>query len=161
MIPMDFVGTLPGWITAGSMVTLLGLILRYRLGSRKLDLEKNAQIQVDEQSIRDHYAKEVARLTQKLDDQSTAFRKDLLDIEERYRKLLEEEEERHRVCLSDRDALRKRVADMEDEWRGLIRVITQASIDKVLMLPGDLPDDIKGAADRVEEMIRAKGREPL
>lgn len=131
----------------------LGIILRHRLGWRKLTLDSEGE-------IRDHYAKEVARLTEKLNEQSSAFRKDLVELEQHWRAMLAEAEKRHDECLKDRDNLLNRVNQLEDELRGLIRVITQASIDRVLHLPSTEPlsDDIREAAARVEKIITERGR---
>lgn len=154
-----YLGTLPQQISALSLVALLGLVLRYRLGWRRLSIEGQKQQDTDEADIRDHYAQEVAALRQKLADMHLQFRADLLELETRYRKMLNDSEDRHEQCMADRDILRERVNQLEDELRGLIRVITQASIDRVLMIGTEMPDDIREAALRVENIIKAKGRE--
>ncbi len=68
MIPHEMVGTIPGWITAAGSISILGVVLRYRLGWRKLDVEAQAvqvtAANVREADIRDHYADEVKRLSE-------------------------------------------------------------------------------------------------
>src|SRR6476661_2102616 len=78
----------------------LGLILKYKLGTRKLDLDS-------EEAIRDHYSKEVERLTKKLDGETERFQKLLFEMEEHYRKMLEDSDRRHEECQRDRDAMRR------------------------------------------------------
>lgn len=158
MLTPDFLGTLPGWITSASVVTLLGMLLRHHIQHGRLTLDDRAQKATSEAAIRDHYAQEVNALRGQLDRQSKSFREDLASLEKQWRDLLREAEERHEQCLKDRDALRERVSDLEDELRGLIRLITQASVDRVLMLGEDIPADVRHAAQRVEALIKEKGR---
>jgi hypothetical protein len=144
-VSSDLLGTIPQWLTGGAVVTFVGLLLKRDVQVRGL---KNA----DSADIRDHYADEVGQLSEQ-------FRNALTDLEKRYRDALEESEQRHQKCLDDRDLLRERVNQLEDELRGLIRVITQASIDRVLMLGDDVPQDIREASERVEAIIKERGRQ--
>lgn len=162
-IPHDVLGTIPGWITSAGVLALLTLMSKHYLAARKLQQEGSAigQAQSDarDADIRDHYADEVRQLRDKLDKQNDQFRADLNELESRYRRALDESEKRHQQCMDDRDILRQRVTLLEDELRGLIRVITQASIDRVLMIHEELPQDIREAAARVEAIITERGRE--
>src|SRR3954470_12831392 len=103
-------GTLPQQITAissgGIFMSLLGLMIKWNLGRGRLALEEQTQQNIDEANIRDHYAKEVERLTRRLEQS-----------EELYRKLAREYE-------AERDKMRKRINFLEDEVKGLIRLIT-------------------------------------
>lgn len=155
----EILGTIPGWIMAFATSGILGLLLRHKIQAGRLALDGERLAMDGDVNIRDHYAKEVAALREQLNNQSRKFREDLQALDDRWRNLLKESEDRHEECLKDRDALRGRVNTLEDELRGLIRVITQASIDRVLMLGTELPDDIRAAAERVEEIIKERGRE--
>jgi hypothetical protein len=79
-----------------------------------------AAANVNGADIRDHYAEELARTVQ-----------------------------RHMTAKSGKQALRKRVAELENDVLGLIRLISQASADKVLNLGPDVPQDILDMADRI------------
>lgn len=113
----DFIGTLPGWITAVSTTTgLTALVVAYwRRGVSLQGLEdaKNAD-------IRDHYSEELKRVVH-----------------------------RQHECEAREQELRQRVAELENDILGLIRIIGQASTDKVLSLGPDVPKDIQEMAERV------------
>ncbi|MES2902695.1 MAG: hypothetical protein V4696_00775 [Pseudomonadota bacterium] len=151
-------GTIPGWITAGSTVTLLIAFMRMGILGRKVDVEALATKNLDAENIRDHYAKEVAALREALIRQSTKFREDLAAMETRYRELLDHSDHQHRECLEDRDKLRGEVGVLRNEIDGLVRVIAQASIDRVIMLGDAVPEHIKEAAERAQAFI-AKERQ--
>lgn len=165
MIPHEILGTIPGWITSAGVLSLLGLYFRFYTQNRKLSLDGDAKLRdhyaQEVERLREFSAKEIAALREQLAKQATQFREDLQNLENRYRRMLDEAEERHDSCIADRDGLRKRVAELEDDWRGLLRVVTQASIDKVLMIPGlsdDMPGDMRDMAERVEQIIHESGK---
>jgi hypothetical protein len=120
LLPVDFLGTLPGWITAisasGIFATLVTLIVAYWRRGISLKTLANADIA----DIRDHYAEELTRVVQRQHD-----------------------------CEAREQALRSRVTDLENDVLGLIRIIGQASADKVLQLGPDVPDVIRAMAERV------------
>jgi hypothetical protein len=154
--------TLAGWFTAigsmGSLATLMTLLLRWDLGRGKLSIERQKQHDTDEADIRDHYADEVRQLRDRLDAQSGRFKKDLQELEDRYKRLLHDSERRHDQCQEDRDQLKERVENMSDEIRGLVRLIAQNSANAVIRMGDDVPDDIKNAAERVELILKDKGK---
>lgn len=161
----ELLGTIPQWFTVAGVASILGIVLRYRLGWKRLNIEDQKQKDTDEADIRDHYADEVRQLRDKLDKQSGQFRRDLTDLEDRYRGLLEatenrwqrllsDSEKRHDECMADRDHLRERVNALENELNGLIRMIAQNSANKVLQLGDDVSDDIRAAAERVEIILK-------
>lgn len=76
--------------------------------------------------IRDHYAEELARVV-----------------------------ERQRQCEIREEQLRKRVAELENDVLGLIRIIRQASADKVLNLSTEVSETIREMAERVGGRGRA------
>lgn len=136
-------GTLPQQVTAissgGIFIALVGLLVKWNLGSGQLSLDRQKQHDADEADIRDHYAKEVERLTDRLEKN-----------DERYRNLLKEAE-------AERDKMRKRIAFLEDEVKGLVRLITYNSANNVLQLGDDVPEDIKRAAERVRQILHSGG----
>lgn len=122
----DFIGTLPGWITAtstsGGMVMLIVAYWKRSVSMKSLD---NA----DHADIRDHYAEELARVVQ-----------------------------RQHECEQREADLRRRVSQLENELQGLIRLIAQNSANKVLQLGDDVPADIQAAAERVDAILKSRGK---
>lgn len=113
---LDF-GTVPGWITSAGVLGILGIVVRWQLGLRKLNVEAqqvsvNAQQvhNADEADIRDHYAQEVAVLRQRLDEK-----------DERHREAMATADLRHDQCIKSRDDMRKRLEVVEDRLLGTIR----------------------------------------
>lgn len=76
----------------------------------------------DKADIRDHYAEELARVV-----------------------------DRQHKCEEREHRLRERVAELENDILGLIRIITQASADKVLDLGAEVPKHIRDMAERVKD----------
>jgi hypothetical protein len=139
---LDF-GTLPQQVTAissgGIFLSLIGLLVKWNLGRGRLSIDAQKQHDTDEADIRDHYAKEVDRLTLRIEQN-----------DDRYRRLLAESEKAQ-------ESLRKRVSFLEDEIKGLVRLITYNSANTVLQLGDDVPDDIRETAERVK-VILGNGR---
>jgi len=73
--------------TLAAMVAVLGFLLRYRLGLRKLQIG-------DEANVRDHYSLEVKRYTEKLAAQEVHFR----ELEDHLREMLAKSDRRHDEC---------------------------------------------------------------
>lgn len=132
-------GTLPGWITAGSMVTLLGLIFRHLQTMKKLALGDTAD-------IRDHYAKEVERLTAKLAMRDSQFS----ELEKHLRAMSKASDERHDECVRERELLREELSGIKAQLRA------QAT-DRVLILeercakPSEEAPHSLAAAQRLKE----------
>lgn len=103
--------------------TLLGVILRYRLGVRKMALG-------EESSIRDHYAGEVAALRAELNQQEKNFR----DVETHLRGLLNASDKRHEECEAARAINRREIEGLYKEIEGMRRQIVRYSAEGVLML---------------------------
>lgn len=113
----DFIGTLPGWITAASTTTgVVALVVGYWRRGISLKGLQNA----DEADIRDHYAEELERVIK-----------------------------RQRECELREEALRSRVGELENNVRGLIGIIRQASTDKVIALGPEVSEQIRDMAERV------------
>jgi hypothetical protein len=130
----DFLGTLPGWITAASTITGVVTIIvawwRRGISLQRLSNESEAD-------IRDHYADEVG-----------ALRTQLLTLERHYREMLEQSDRRHAECEVARQEIRT-------ELEGLKSQIRLASTDRVLRMESDPPPapHARAAAHRVKKII--------
>jgi hypothetical protein len=124
--------------------TLLGVILRYRLGVQKLVLGEEA-------SIRDHYAGEVAALRAELNQQERNFR----EVETHLRSLLEASDRRHEECERARADSRREVEELHIQIQGMQRQILRYSADGVLML-GEASEPVRAAAERVRKITEGK-----
>ena len=173
MISAEFIGTIPGWITAIStstgVVTLVTMYWRRGIALRKLNIEQNIADNMDAADIRDHYADEVQKLRERLDTQAKGFREQIAEIDGHYKDIIERLEKRytdasdaamkrHEECMADRDKLRNEVMILRNEINGLVRVVTQASIDRVIALGDDVSDDIREAAMRAQKYIEQEGQ---
>lgn len=155
-IPQEFLGTIPGWITSAGVLGMLGLLLRYKLGWKRLTIQ-------DETNIRDHYAKEVASLREKLSNQENYFK----SLEAHWRTLMENSDRRHEECEEARRSLRNELEELHKERRddreemsrmqaeidGLKRKISDQSVDKLLILeergrPSEVAPESYKAAQR-------------
>lgn len=133
MVTPEFLGTLPGWITAAStttgVVTLVVAFWRRGVSLRTLSNEANAD-------IRDHYAEEVG-----------AMRAQLFAMERHYREMLEQSDRRHEECEAAR-------VQMRTEIDGLKRQLVSASTDRVLRMEEGPPTPLAlDAAHRVKKII--------
>lgn len=134
-------GTLAGWITAisttGGMATVIGIVLRYRLGTRRLTNEESAD-------IRDHYAAEVG-----------AMRDQLMAMERHYRDMLDKSDSRHAECEKARVELRGTVNELTNKIEGLERQLKAVATDRVLILEGtpvaDKAPHSMAAAKRIKD----------
>lgn len=162
-----FVGTLPGWITSIGVVSLLAIVARVYLGRVKLAIDATKVKIEDEENIRDHYASEVAALRSALQAASAARNEREREIdrrntealetaERRYKAALEHAEEKHEQCKKERDELRDDGRGVRDIVAGLIRIITQASASRAILLSSDSSDYIRDAAQRIN-MLYAPG----
>lgn len=145
MTTPEFIGTIPGWITAIAAVTgLVAAFLKFGLGWRKQTLG-------DDADIRDHYAQEVAALRGKLDGQEAQF----LSLEKHWREILEGSDRRHQECEEARQSMRREINKMHEEIAGLRSQIRAASTDRVLRMEEDPPPapHARAAAKRVKNII--------
>lgn len=121
---MADLGTLPQQITAfssgGIFLALVGLVLKWNLGTGRLSNEAQRQRNANSADIRNHYAEELSRVI-----------------------------ERQRACELREEALRSRVAELESDILGLIGIIRQASTDKVLSLGPEASETIRNMARRI------------
>lgn len=147
MIPHELLGTIPQWITAGGLVTLIAAVLKYKIGWRKLSNE-------DEADIRDHYAQEVAALRAELNQQEKNFR----DAETHLRDLLRASDVRHEECERARADSRREVEGLHREIEGMRRQIIRYSADGVLMLNEQPSEAVRSAAERVKKIAEDKDK---
>lgn len=152
----SFIGnsTLPQWLTA--LFTGGGLfwfIIQWR-----------GQSMSSEEQIRDHYAKEVKILRDRVDAKDEQF----VRIERHWRTMLQEEERRHEECRQDREALRDRVTTLENELTGVKRQIADYSSDRLMVLegatgggtkPSDVAPHAAASAPRVKHITRKRRKD--
>ncbi len=145
-------GTLPQWLAAIFSGSVLAAVLTF------ITRWRGQSIGSDEK-LRDHYAQEVARLSEKLVGQTATFREQMQTMENHYRQLLQDSDERHEACQQDRDKLRLEINEMHAEIAGLKRQIARYSSDNLVVLEGsDLkaPEATK-SAKRVKRILRDEG----
>lgn len=150
-----FLESVRPWISPVALLGILGLVVRWQHGIRKLAIEARrvditaAEVDLkDEADIRDHYADEVRQLRERLDAQS-----------ERHRVILAGSEERHEQCKREREELRDDARKLKDIVAGLIRIITQASASKAILLDSTASTYVRDAAKRID-MLFAPREEP-
>lgn len=115
-----FLGTLPGWIAAISTSGIFATLVTLIVAYWRRGVSLRSLANSDHADIRDHYAEELARVVQ-----------------------------RQHECEERETELRSRVASLENDILGLIRIITQASADKVLYLGPEVPEHIREIAERI------------
>jgi hypothetical protein len=116
-LTVDFLGTLPGWITAASTTTGVAAII---IAFFRRGVSMKGLLNADKADIRDHYAEELERVTT-----------------------------RQHECEAREALLRDRVTQLENDILGLIRIISQASANKVLLLDQNVPEEIRQMAARI------------
>jgi hypothetical protein len=91
-IPSQILGTIPGWITSVGVVTILGIIVRWQLGLKKLNVAAQ-QVDVNAAEVRnrdtaderDHIAEEMKALRENV----ARLREELHNCEEECRKTID------------------------------------------------------------------------
>jgi len=147
-----FMESVRPWISPVALTAILGLVIKWQYGIRKLRIEaRSVEIQAveiadrDEADIRDHYADEVRQLRERLDAQAGRHRDDLNAVEQR-----------HEECRRERDDLRDDSRKLKDIVAGLIRIITQASASKAILLDSAASDYVRDAAKRIDILFQAR-----
>lgn len=85
MIP-DFVGTIPGWITASSAITGLGIYLRFLIQSRRLHGNRLDALETENRHLRtdfDKYRKDCVAESDRQRELIEGLRRQVLHLEER------------------------------------------------------------------------------
>ncbi len=132
MVPAELLGTIPGWITSASVVTLLTLLLRWQVLNRKLGLDGTAQKAAYDVDVLGRLLTRVTELEGRLTDEQRHCEERIKEVENRYDEELQE---------------------LSNKYNGLIRLITQASVDRVVHLGADVPEDIQEMATRVGRIL--------
>lgn len=114
------IGTVAGWVTAFSSLGIFASLSTIIIAYWRRGVSLRGLANAEDADIRDHYAEELARVIQ-----------------------------RQHECEAREQGLRTRVADLENDVLGLIRIIAQASADKVLHLGPEVPQHLIEMAERV------------
>lgn len=168
------VGTIAQQISALSSVGFLIVLLRFYIMNRRLRIDatrvKIAAKEVDDKDIadiRDHYADEVRQLRDQLQRQSERhfnerqsdlqrFREDLTLAETRHRETLLVADRAHQECVDVREKLNEQVTKLKSQVEGLIRmIVTNQARGALLIDPDEMPQEIREAAERVEDIFRS------
>lgn len=115
--------TLPQWISAVASTGILVSVLRFVIQWRGQSITADGV-------LRDHYAAELARLTEKLDEKATGMQA----LEKHLREMVDLADERWQACQDERDHDRQRIAEMQLEIDGLKRQLPIMSADRLLIL---------------------------
>jgi hypothetical protein len=109
---------------------ILGVFLKHRHGMRSLKLQDDADVRDHDDGLLGRYSEELDRVIG-----------------------------RQRECEAREEALRQRVMELENDVLGLIRIITQASADKVLMLGEEASETIHSMALRIKRHREGRGNQ--
>lgn len=144
---LNIILNLAGLLLGG---TALGVILKYRLGMRKLAVGEAGD-------QRDDYAAELAALRA----ERRQDREDALKIEKHLRTMIEESDRRHEECEAARREMRIEMDGMHAEIAGLKRQVPEVSADKLLVLegngkPSDTAPHAVASAGRVKKIAEGK-----
>jgi hypothetical protein len=120
----ELLGTIPQWITAGGVLGFAGLLIRWRLGERKLSIEAD-QVEVKAEELAGNERADIRDAYAELQRQIVSMGQHHLDrereIDERWRRVLAESEERHADCVKQRNDLALRVLEVEKRLHGTIQ----------------------------------------
>lgn len=146
MLQVPFLGTLPGWITAGGVCGLLGIIIKAWIDGKRVWVDS-------EKGIRDHYATEVASLRAQVIAVQASSAAMLAAANERYDEAVTNADARHERCEEECANLRLRVRELSDEVEGLRRGISAANkastrlFEPKSTLPQEVKDQIAREGD--------------
>lgn len=130
------IGNLAQVIMAVSGTGLLGVLLPFLLGYRKVSLDA-------EGLLRTHFAETLKELQDKLDK-----------ADER----IEASAKRQRDCEDREQSLRKRVRELEDHLEGVYRMLVQTNSEKVIEMGDEtFPPHIVELAKRTQAYSRKAG----
>lgn len=160
-----WIGTPLQFISASSLLAILGLMSRTYLANRKLSLETKVLDATTDTEARKILLSEVLSLRDALGKQSERHSNALNAAEDRYAARTKDAEARHLECVESRDGIRARLREVEDEMHdktsalrdlvaGLRRIITQASALHAMEISANLSDDVRNAAERVDRLFR-------
>lgn len=116
---VEGLASLGPWVTGGGLVAATGVAAKLWVDLKRLEMESRnnayAAVQTAENSIRDHYAQEVASLRGQLLAMAQTNASSLALAEQRYREAIAAADERHSRCEQECEALREQVRGMERE----------------------------------------------
>ena len=158
-VAFPFLGTIPGWITAGGMVALLTVVVRRELGLKKIAVEAE-QVHVnarqveneDDADIRKHWAGEVQRLQDALAAQDGRHNDALMALETRHAREMQHNADRQERCEQERERLALRVTEIENELKGVMAQVRMAGAEQMVLLAAsgeELPPHAVEAARRI------------
>jgi chromosome segregation ATPase len=127
------VGTLAQVVTAVAGTGLLGALLPFALGYRKVSLDA-------EGLLRTHFSETLKDLQAKLDV-----------ADER----IEQAAARQRDCEKREEKLRHRVRELEDHLEGVYRMLVQTNAEKVIQMGDNFPAHIVDLARRTQAYSEA------
>ena len=130
----------------GTFGLLLGIILRFWLVNRKLDIESVG-------GIRDHYAREVASLREQVLAVQSSSDLRASNAETRYNEAVKAADARHAICEDECQRLREVVMGLERQ----IMQIHKTSI-KLFEPKSTLPEDVKEQMRSMEQPLLAAAR---
>lgn len=133
----SWAGTLPQLITAISSAGILGFLVKLYLGRAEIGV-KAQKIKLDAEAIlRTHFSGELTRLSERLTSSENG----------------------HAACRKECEECRDRLRKLEDDYQGVLRIISFNS-STLLLGSDDRPSEVvKEAAIRVLESL-ARGETP-
>lgn len=130
------VGTVPGWISAGGIVGLLTLLVRFVLGNKKLDNDAAEQIRV-------HYDAQIKLLWDQLNQTREDSDRRIIAIREEYERQI-------KVIRTEHDTQTK---DMKAEIDGLRKQLLAYEAAAMRNLPeGMLTNEMQSALRSLEKL---------
>lgn len=155
----DWVGTLPAWISASTLLGIFGVLVRRELGLKKIEVEADQvnvsarKIETDEAAnIREHWAGEVQRLQDALAAQDGRHNDALTAMEARHAKEMKNNADRQERCEQERERLALRVTEIEQELKGVMAQVRMAGAEQMVLLAAsgqELPPHAVEAARRI------------
>lgn len=160
----DWAGTIPGWLTALSSTGAFGLILKWWIDNRKMNIEERTQRDNADAAQIARYAEEVNGLRKELSELTSRYQASLAAQGDRYQSLLEASDRRHAECEEAREKLIKQVHALRDELTGVIRMVLANSVGKARLL-GEvegvvISPELEQAMKKVEEVFATNGFHP-
>jgi chromosome segregation ATPase len=139
-VPQELLGTIPGWITSAGVVAMLGLIVRWQLGLKKLSVEAQ-QVDVNAAEVR---SKDAADKRDHIAEEMSALRANIATLRE----------ELH-AC---EDECAEKIKKLHDEIWGekRQRVTEQISLINVILNSVDAPE-LKALMKTLESVQRSLG----
>ena len=133
----DIVGTLPSWISASGILTLVGILLRNQQVNRKLQNESQGL-------IGQHMGVELASLRDQIIKIGEHHLEREREIDDRWRQLLAESEARHAECQRQREELGQKVGALSEELTGTKRQFIHFQQRFIDLAPAEMREALRG-----------------